>query len=403
MPVFTLYGTRVHYRCVWRHTCSEGLERRLVRVTIKKIAQELGISHSTVSRVLNEKHSDLVSEATRQRIVQAARRMGYRPNRIAQALQGQATQLIGVLVPDRDDYFFQEVIKHLRHTLEESEYELMVFASPPNRIAAKWQRLLQWNLDGAFVFDYMFYVDGLREALTHHTGAVPPIVGLFSSQSQLRDYVTVDFRPAMEALLGHLLESGRGTFGYMAHESSFVPNEQRYAVFSEGVQGQGRTQYDVPLLGGDRLLMENARQTLAAWIAGGKPLPDALFCQNDEIALGAYRALREAGVAVPGRVALAGCDDLPYARYLDTPLTSLTLPAQEVCRQGWSVLQSRMADADSPGRRIVLEAGLKLRASTAAPEPAGRAATHRVTHPDGAPRAAAISSITSIHDSGGKE
>ncbi len=93
-----------------------------MRITIKKIAQELGISHSTVSRVLNDKHSNLVSDATRERIVEAANRMGYRPNRIAQALQGKSTQLIGVLVPDSDDYFFQTVIRHLRHTLEESDY-----------------------------------------------------------------------------------------------------------------------------------------------------------------------------------------------------------------------------------------------------------------------------------------
>src|SRR5580704_5328443 len=149
---------------------------RAMRVTIKNIAQELGISHSTVSRVLNDKQSNLVSEATRDRITEAAMRLGYRPSRIAQALQGKSTQLIGVLVPDSEDYFFQTVLKHLRHTLEESEYELMVFVSAPQHITAKWHRLLQWDLDGVFVFDYMFYVDGLWEALTQHTGAIPPIV-----------------------------------------------------------------------------------------------------------------------------------------------------------------------------------------------------------------------------------
>ena len=100
-----------------------------MRVTIKNIAMELGISHSTVSRVLNDKQSNLISEATRERITEAATRMGYRPNRIAQALQGKSTQLIGVFVPDTEDYFFQTVITHLRHTLDESGYELMVFAS----------------------------------------------------------------------------------------------------------------------------------------------------------------------------------------------------------------------------------------------------------------------------------
>src|SRR5580692_4245440 len=115
-----------------------------LRVTIKKIAQDLGISHSTVSRVLNDKQSNLISDATRERIMEAAARLGYRPSRIAQALQGKGTQLIGIFVPDTDDCFFQTVLKEMRHTLEESGYELMVFESAPNQITAKWHRLLEW-------------------------------------------------------------------------------------------------------------------------------------------------------------------------------------------------------------------------------------------------------------------
>src|SRR5579871_1105240 len=194
-----------------------------VRVTIKKIAEELGVSHSTVSRVLNDKQSNLVSDVTRERIMSAANRMGYRPSRIAQALQGKATQLIGVMVPDTDDYFFQEVIRHLRRRLEASGYELMVFPSPPDQSTRRWHRLLQWDLDGVFVFDYLFYVDGLWEALTRHKGAIPPIVGLFSNVTKLQDFVTVDFAPAMEALLEHLLGQGCRRMGYMAFSTSFHP------------------------------------------------------------------------------------------------------------------------------------------------------------------------------------
>lgn len=334
-----------------------------MRVTIKKIAQELGISHSTVSRVLNEKQSNLVSGATRERIMEAATRMGYRPSRIAQALQGRSTRLIGVFVPDADDYFFQTVITHLRHTLEESDYELMVFVSAPKQITAKWHQLLQWDLDGVFVFDYMFYVDGLWEALTEHKGAIPPIVGLFSNKTQLKDYVTLDFAPALEKLLEHLLAQESRRFGYMAMPTSFHPSEQRYTVFSEFVRKHGLEQMDIPTLGGQRSLMEAARQGLRLWMEAGKPLPDALFCQNDEIGLGAYRALHEAGIVVPDRVMLAGCDDLPYVEYLETPLTSLSLPVPEVCRQGWSILQTRMAEPEGRPLQVVIEVGLKLRAS----------------------------------------
>jgi len=335
-----------------------------VRVTIKKIAQELGISHSTVSRVLNDKQSTLVSGATRERILEMATRMGYRPNRIAQALQGKSTQLIGVFLPDAEDYFFQSVLRHLRHTLEESDYELMEFACPPERITATWQQLLQWDLDGVFAFDYLFYVDGLWEALARHRGIIPPIVGLFSSQTKLKDYVTLDFRPALEELLNHLALQGCRRLGYMAYPTSLNYQESRYAIFSEFTQKRGLEQVDIPLPAGPSSLMEVAHQGLCTWIMAGRPLPDGLFCQNDEIALGAYRALRESGISIPQQVALAGCDDLPYISYLDIPLTSLALPVPEVCRQGWHILQKRIVEPEGPPMQVVVEAALRLRASS---------------------------------------
>lgn len=332
-----------------------------MRVTIKDIAQALSISHSTVSRVLNDKQTTLVSEATRHRILEAASRMGYRPSRIAQALQGKSTQLIGVLVPDEDDHFFQAMIRDLRHTLEESEYELMVFTSSPTQIAEKWQRLLQWDVDGIFVFDYMFYVDGLRKAITHHAGAVPPVVGLLSNQTELRDYVTVDFAPALTELLTQQYKQGCRQFGYLAPRASFHSSEQRYAVFSEFMRQHELTQIDIAVPHEERTLLEAAWRGLSAWIKNGNPLPDALFCQNDELAMGAARALREAGIAVPDRVVLTGCDGLPYISYLESPFTSLSLPVRDICRQGWNILQQRIAEPDGPPLQMVLQANILWR------------------------------------------
>lgn len=342
-----------------------------MRITIKDIAHELGISHSTVSRVLNEKQSNLVSDATRVRIIDAAHRMGYRPSRIAQALQGKSTQLIGVMVPDTEDFFFQTVLKHLRRTLEASDYELMVFASAGDQIAARWHRLLQWDLDGVFVFDYLFYVDGLWEAMTTHTGAIPPVVGLFSNQTQLKDYATVNFAPAVESLLQHLAAQGCRRLGYLAHPGSLQAGEQRYDAFSEFVQRSGLEQVDIPAPLLDASLMEQARTGMREWLGTGVRPPDALFCQNDELALGAYKALKEAGIRVPIDVALAGCDNLPYMSYIETPLTTISLPVQEVCSAGWSILLDRMADPSGPPRQAVLDAVLLLRESCQRPHLAG--------------------------------
>jgi len=334
-----------------------------VRITIKKIAAELGLSHSTVSRVLNDKQSDLVSPRTRERILQAAQRMGYRPNRHAQALKGDTTQLLGVFLPDGKDYFFRQVLTHLRALTEQSGYELLSFPSSLEQVSENWLRLLHWDLDGVFVFDYLFYSEGLWEALVVHNGYIPPMVGLCSHHSRLKDHVTLDFRPAMEALLRHFAAQGCRRVGYMGRAENFHPEEQRFAVYAQFLEAQGLEPIHFPLPETDDL-SRSAREELIAYLRAGRPLPDALFCQNDEMALGAYRALHEAGVAVPENVLLSGCDDIPYIRYLETPLTSLSLPAEAICQQGWRLLLNRMQNPDSPPAQVTLEASLVVRDST---------------------------------------
>jgi LacI family transcriptional regulator len=335
-----------------------------MRVTIKEIAKELGISHSTVSRVLNDKQSVLVSEPTRQRILQTAKRMGYRPNRLAQALKGDNTHLIGVFLPDGQDYFFQDVLTHLRRLMGHSRYELMVFATSQANIVRDWHRLLQWDLDGAFVFDYMFYVEGLQNALLHHAGYIPPIVGLFSNEAtQLQDYVAVDFSPALNELLERLYQQGCRRLGYVGPPDSLQPVEQRFGVCAGFARAHRMELCPVGLLPGNDLLAAS-RLTLRTYVEEGYPLPDAFFCQNDEIGLGAYRGLYECGLSVPEQVFLAGCDNIPYIAYLPTPLTSIALPVEEACKQGWRILQSRMAVPDGPPVQAIISATLQWRAST---------------------------------------
>lgn len=334
-----------------------------MRVTIKEIARELGISHSTVSRVLNEKQSALVSQATRERIVQAANQMGYRPNRLAQALKGASTQLLGVFLPDGRDYFFQEVLSHLRRLVEPAGFELIPFPSPAAQVSTNWMRLLHWDMDGVFVFDYMFYADGLWEALVLHKGYIPPMVGLCSHRPRLNDYVALDFRPALEKLMAHFRAQGCRRIGYLAFPENFHPDEQRYAVCSTYAWEHELEMLDMPLPLLSNLC-EAGRLGVHAYIRSGNLLPDAIFCHNDEICLGAYRALYECGIKVPEQVALAGCDDVPYAQYLETPLTTLALPAEALCREGWRILQDRMADPGGPPLQVTLEASLTLREST---------------------------------------
>ena len=334
-----------------------------MRITIKEIARELGLSHSTVSRVLNDKESSMISEPTRVRIMETAHRMGYRPNRLAQALQGTSTRLVGLFLPTGTDHFFSVVERNLREHVEESGYELLPFEASPANVSASWSRLLSWQLDGIFAFDYLLHYEGLQGALADHKGAVPPLIALFGSEPRLADFVTFDFRPAMEAVLRHFVDSGSESIGYVALEPSLNEREQRYGAYSRFVESHRLGRVNIPLKRGDNLC-ESARITVNSFIDAGKSVPDALFCQNDEIALGTYRALYERGIEVPNRVRIAGCDDIPYMAYLEKPLTTVTLPVEEACSTAWRFLKERMASAAAPPLQAVLPAQLKIRESS---------------------------------------
>ncbi len=321
------------------------------------------MSHSTVSRVLNDKQGVLISEPTRARILETAARMDYRPNRLAQALQGATTGLIGILLPAGHDYFFSHVEHSLRKFVEEDGYELLPFAVSHGHVRESWHRMLSWDMDGIFVFDYLFHVDGLWEALVDHIGAIPPMIGLFSSASHLQDYVTFDFRPAMREVLEHFTSQGARSIGYMAPPDSFQRDEQRYSAYLDFMVERRLPVDNLHVRSGDDLC-ECARLGMFDHLDRCRTLPDALFCQNDEIALGAYRALHERGIKVPESMLLSGCDDIPYVGYLEQPLTTLFLPVETACRTAWRFLQQRLENRDGEPLRSILDVSLKVRSSS---------------------------------------
>ncbi len=334
-----------------------------MRVTIKEIARELGLSHSTVSRVLNQRENAMVSDTTRDRILSAARTMGYRPNRIAQALKGARSGLIGVFMPESQEHFFSEVLFYLRRCVELAGFELIPFSCSPLNVEERWLKLLRWDLEGVLVFDYLLFADGLGQALLQHHGFVPPIVGLFNAESHLTEFVAFDFAPAMQDLLTHMTDQGARTIAYAAVPGSFHVAEHRYRCYQHFMVDHELEQHRIDVVGGTTL-SESALLSAHELISRRSKLPDGIFCQNDEIALGVYRALRQHGVDIPGDIILAGCDNAPFVAYLDTPLTTIVLPIADACQAACQVLQRRIEQPDSEPTRRLMRTSLVIRAST---------------------------------------
>lgn len=326
-----------------------------MQVTLRDIAKELDVSHATVSRVLNRKDDHLISEATRARVRQTARDMGYRPNLAARALATGRTRTVAVWMPTLYTPFYAQALNALERQITGHGYGLTIgrWPAPAAGLADLRERSAA---DGLLVMDL---IKDSPEAPP--PGAAPglPAVFLGAHCPTDTDHVRVDLTAGAREAVRHLLAGG-GRPAYLVSGPMAHPGEARYDAYLSEMAEAGQAPQVIPLPAGDRA---GARMALADFLRG-HPRPDGLFCQNDDVALGALRALRDRGLRVPDDVRLVGCDGIEEAEYWDPPLSTVTQPLEEVCALAWQFLARRLEEPDAPPQRATLSAQLVVRESS---------------------------------------
>jgi LacI family transcriptional regulator len=225
--------------------------------------------------------------------------------------------------------------------------------------------LVDWPVDGLMLYD----IAGMQEKLAPLAapGRHPALVSVGTYVEPEFDTVTLDLAAGTRAALDHLMASGRQRIAYVAPHHFLLPAapyveypDPRIAAYEAGMREAGREPLVVSLAANSpSVAREHMRDAFDAARC------DALFCWNDDIALGVYRGLRDAGVRVPDDVALVGVDGKEEAAYLDCPLSTVRLPIEEGCRLGWDYLSRRMVEPDIPRQEAVLVPELVVRESSA--------------------------------------
>ncbi len=337
-----------------------GEEPNVKRTTIGDIAAALGLSASTVSKVLNGRGDAKIPEGTRERVRVAAAGMGYTPNLAARALVQGRTNAVAVWAETLAD-FHANIVNLLQDAMRPSGYEMLVsdVVKHPNW-HAHLQRRPIWPVDGIIAVDTPRSVELL---LSVASSSRPPVVSLGAYYSDLVDQVGIDLRAGVVEGVTHLVASGRRNVAYLVCNHGYRAGDARYDGYNAVMSEAGRTpQY----IRGTASSRADGYTTMAAYLAA-QPAPDALFCFNDEMALGAYRAIREAGLRVPGDIALMGCDGIHDLEYLECPMSTVAQPCAEGCEIAWAFLQRRIGEPDRPRQSIVLASRFVGRESTAAP------------------------------------
>jgi DNA-binding LacI/PurR family transcriptional regulator len=322
------------------------------------VAVVAGVSHMTVSRVLNNPGS--VKPATRDRVQAAMRSLGYRPNIVARALATGRTRRIGVLALATALYGPTSTLLSIEAAARVAGYQLDIV-----RLRAVTRRSVAEAADGLQGRG----VDGII-GITPHTWApkalqsaisAVPLVAVEGAEGHLPT-VAVDQEQGAILATEHLLGLGHATVWHVAGPRDWLEAKARLRAWRETLQRADRTV--PPVLPGDWGV--GSGYTAGRRLAE-EPGVTAVFVGNDQMALGVLRALLEAGLRVPDHVSVVGFDDVPEAAYFTPPLTTVRQDFDEVGRLALKLLLDQLADGSTQERHVMIESRLVVRQSTAPP------------------------------------
>ncbi|SCL55771.1 transcriptional regulator, LacI family [Micromonospora yangpuensis] len=323
------------------------------------VARLAGVSHQTVSRVLND-HPN-VREATRLRVRAAIAELGYRPNRAARTLVTGRSQLIGVVAQNSTLYGPASLLAAFEQAAAQAGFAVSVGSvSTLDRrsILAAVERHLDHRVAGIVV---IAPVASANEALDHLPDQVPAVTvdGDLNRQAAL---VTVDQVAGAAMATRHLLEHGHRTVWHVSGPADWFDSAGRVAGWRSALRAAGAE--EPPLLSADWSAASGYR---AGQMLARMPEATAVFAANDHLALGVLRALSERGRRVPAEVSVVGFDDVPEAAYFIPPLTTVRPDFDAVARASLGLLLSQIESGMPTRERHTIAPTLVTRDSVAGP------------------------------------
>jgi len=336
-----------------------------MNVTIKDIAKAAGVSHPTVSRALN--NHPAISEATRERIMELAKEMGYLPNASARGLKTNRTHALGVIMQQIDDPFWSEVLDGVDSVLHPEGYSLFI-ASTHNETQREdgvVQAMVQRGVDGVILFAPQFR-KGLWHILNFYD--LPVVMVNNEGAGECQYFIYNDDVYGARLITRHLIDLGHTRLAYLGKRHS-ESSKNRLTGFRAETQAAG-----IPI--DERYIFHVPSGNPAGGRDGAEyllsldPIPSGIMCYNDFLAVGVYSYIQGIGLRIPQDVSVTGFDNISIAKYLSPPLTTLHQHkfqlGEGAARMMLEVLSYRhREDRESmPSKKVSLKGILKIREST---------------------------------------
>ena len=290
-------------------------------ITMKDIAKDLGVSVVTVSKVLRN-HSDISAE-TRKRVHKRMRELNYRPNLVARALHTGRTSMIGLIVPDLVDPFFSLVAKGILTKLKVKDYGLIISSSEddPQLEKREIDKMLARGVEVLILSSTQPDLKSLRRV---EDQKVPFILLNRKTHELEASFVSVDEVAAGIQATTHLIDVGCKTIAHIAGlKGSVALDRQTGYSMTLAKHGLALPPEYLVVRGHIDESSDTAGYEGMKGLLQLNPRPDGVFCCNDAIAIWAMRAIFEAGLRIPGDIAIVGCGNAHYDDHLQVPLTSI--------------------------------------------------------------------------------
>lgn len=325
-------------------------------LTLRDVSEACGVSEMTVSRVLRNRGD--VSQVTREKVLAAAKRLGYVPNRIAGALASQRVHLVAVVIPSLGNLVFPEVLAGISEELDDTGLQPVVGVTnySPEREEAVLYELLSWRPSGIIVAG----LEHTEASRTMLKDARVPVVEIMDVDGTAIDSVVgISHRRAGLEMARAIVTAGYRRIGFLG---TMMPHDhrarKRMEGFEEGLAEAGLTLADREFYSGGSALLKGREMTAA--ILARSPDLDFLYYSNDMIGAGGLLHCLDAGIDVPGRVGLAGFNGVELLDGLPRRLATMDTCRREIGRRAAAMIATH-ADGDrAGGERVELSPVLQL-------------------------------------------
>jgi LacI family transcriptional regulator len=328
--------------------------------TMKEVARIANVSVQTVSAVINEKPG--ITAETRLRVMAIVQELDYRPFSVAQSLRTRQTKTIALLISNISNPVFATIASVAEDFAYQAGYSLVVYNTHDDvEREARYLRMASERWVEGLIF--VAAQDNIERMNALESAGIPAVAIDRLPESYSGPVVTLDNREAGRLAAQHLLDLGHSQIAHISGPLRLRLARERLDGFRTTLEEQGHSL--AALVGGEGNWECEDGYVAMQELLATKPLPSGVFCANDRMAIGAIRAIIEAGLRVPEDISVIGLDDLEVAPYQNPPLTTVRQSLTTLATRAVQLLLEIMAEREPVETQIVLAPTLVVRQSTA--------------------------------------